>query len=90
MYFDKLDPNEKMIVRDYLALERTKLANTRTLLAWIRTAIGFAATGFGLMELLDHALLFQIGFALVCAAPILAVAGFVQFLLVRRRWRWMK
>jgi len=38
-------PEEKLILRDLLAAERTVLAAERTFLAYIRTAIAFLATG---------------------------------------------
>ena len=31
--------NEELILRDYLAIERTKLANVRTLFSYIRTSL---------------------------------------------------
>jgi uncharacterized membrane protein YidH (DUF202 family) len=38
---DTCNANEEKILRDYLALDRTKLANERTLPACLRTVIGF-------------------------------------------------
>ena len=32
-------PDEKVILRDYLAIERTRLANERTLLSYIRSSL---------------------------------------------------
>lgn len=42
--YDNVD-KDKLIIRDYLALDRTKLANSRTLLAYIRTAAAVFAAG---------------------------------------------
>ena len=42
--YDDVNKDE-MITRDYLALDRTELANSRTLLAYIRTAIAVFAAG---------------------------------------------
>lgn len=36
---DKFDNDKVLILRDHLALERTKLANVRTLFAFIRTSL---------------------------------------------------
>lgn len=88
--YEKLDENEKLIVRDYLALERTKLANTRTLLAWVRSAVALFATGVGLVELLDHLLLARVGLVFVWLSPLVLIGGFVHYFLVCRRWRWLK
>ena len=38
---------EDMILRDFLATDRTILANERTLLAYLRTFISFFAAGIG-------------------------------------------
>lgn len=40
----------KLILRDTLALERTKMANQRTLLSYIRTGIYFSITGMGILK----------------------------------------
>ncbi len=37
--FPDFDNKEEITLRDYLALERTRLANTRTLLSYIRTSL---------------------------------------------------
>jgi putative membrane protein len=49
----------KMILRDYLAADRTKMANERTLLAYLRTALVIFATAVTLIKLFpeDNALL---------------------------------
>ncbi|MFT4781527.1 MAG: putative membrane protein, partial [Pseudohongiellaceae bacterium] len=33
------EPDERVILRDYLAIERTRLANERTLLSYIRSSL---------------------------------------------------
>lgn len=35
----------KLILRDYLAIDRTKLASERTMLAYVRTALTLAVAG---------------------------------------------
>ena len=42
---------DDIILRDYLALERTKLANERTLLAYIRSALYLLIGGIALIQL---------------------------------------
>jgi putative membrane protein len=41
---------QDLIVRDYLARQRTYLANDRTLLSFIRTSLYFLVSGTALME----------------------------------------
>ena len=50
MRYEDLDPDE-LILRDYLALDRTVLANERTLLAYLRTAIALLAGGATLLKI---------------------------------------
>ena len=40
--------NEELILRDYLAIERTKLANVRTLFSYIRTSLYLLTAGIGI------------------------------------------
>ncbi|MDD4605618.1 MAG: DUF202 domain-containing protein, partial [Dysgonamonadaceae bacterium] len=43
--------NKEIILRDYLALERTRLANERTLFSYIRTALYLTLGGIAFMEM---------------------------------------
>ena len=43
---------EELVLRDYLATERTVLSNERTFLAYLRTALAFAAGGVSLITFL--------------------------------------
>lgn len=45
---------EEMILRDWLALDRTVLANKRTFLAYGRTAIALIVLGIGFVKLIHH------------------------------------
>ena len=42
---------EKIILRDYLALERTRLANERTFFAYIRTSLYLILAGFAFLQI---------------------------------------
>ena len=46
-----------MILRDYLAVDRTHLANERTFLAYIRTCLGLFATGAALINFVENGVL---------------------------------
>ena len=43
--------SDELILRDHLALDRTRLANERTLLAYVRTAFMLAAAGATALKL---------------------------------------
>jgi putative membrane protein len=75
-----------MILRDYLALERTCLANERTLLAYSRTARMLCVSGVNLIKLFGHIpALVVTGYLLLPAALLVAMAGWHRFAQVRRR-----
>ncbi|HFU75703.1 MAG TPA: DUF202 domain-containing protein [Arcobacter sp.] len=46
-----MKPENKLILRDSLAIGRSKLANERTLLAYIRTGLMFFVSGLSLIKL---------------------------------------
>lgn len=64
-----------MILRDWLALDRTVLANKRTFLAYGRTAIALVVLGIALVKLVHHALLEGAGFALMGLGAIIFLYG---------------
>ncbi len=76
---------DAITLRDWLALDRTVLANERTLLAYVRTALGLLAGGAALAHFLDSDVLHLVGWGLVVAAPVVAAVGIVRFVQVRRR-----
>ena len=43
----------QLILRDVLAIDRTRLANERTLLAWVRTAVMLLVSGMTLLKLFE-------------------------------------
>ncbi len=42
-----------LILRDYLAVDRTILANERTLLAWLRTSFNLVLAGISVMKIFN-------------------------------------
>ncbi|MGE5943063.1 MAG: YidH family protein [Flavobacteriales bacterium] len=44
-------PDEQIILRDYLAIERTRLANERTLLSYIRSSLYLLLAGIAFFQL---------------------------------------
>lgn len=45
------EPDQKVILRDYLAIERTRLANERTLLSYIRSSLYLLLGGIAFFQL---------------------------------------
>ncbi len=80
-----VEMKEDMILRDYLAFDRTKLALSRTFLSYVRTAIGLFASGAGLIILQDQQLLSIIGYILVALAGVVLLGGSLYCNKVRRQ-----
>ncbi|MFN3189657.1 MAG: YidH family protein [Aureliella sp.] len=79
---------EELTLRDHLARDRTLLANERTLLAYMRTGFGFIAGGGTLVKFFPEDMALRvIGFALVAAGVVTAVAGVVRFFQIRARMK---
>jgi len=69
-----------MILRDYLAIDRTNLANERTLLAYIRTCIGLFATGAALINFVEYDALGILGYIFIVVSPVLFFFGLWRFI----------
>src|SRR3569833_1399590 len=66
---------EAMILRDWLALDRTVLANKRTFLAYSRTAIAMAVLGIAFIKLIGHPFFEVSGFLLVLSGIVVFYVG---------------
>lgn len=73
-----------MILRDYLAADRTLLADERTFLAYCRTAVGLLASGVGMFKLVDEQYIVVLGYILAAIAPAVFVIGLVRHLKMRK------
>ncbi|MWB96674.1 DUF202 domain-containing protein [Flavobacterium sp. GA093] len=71
--------NEKIILRDYLSLERTKLANERTLMSYIRSAFYLLLTGIALIQLDDFKNIKFLGYISFGLAFIALIIGIYRF-----------
>jgi len=76
---------EEMILRDFLAVDRTDLANERTLLAYMRTFIGLLVSGVGLIKFIDDRFLIVIGYSLSILSPFILLLGLYRFLRIRKK-----
>jgi putative membrane protein len=79
--------NDSLILRDYLALDRTILANERTLFSYIRLSLGLAAAGVGMIELLDIRAAVVSGCVLVAISPFVCVIGILRFIAMQKKLR---
>lgn len=79
-----------MILRDFLAVDRTDLANEGTLLAYMRTFIGLLVSGVGFIEFVDDKFLVVIGYCLSVISPFVLLLGLYRFLRIRIRIKMVK
>ena len=84
--YARFDPKE-LIVRDYLAADRTVLTNERTFLSYVRTALAFAAGGVTLIHFFDALAAKATGYVLLPLAAATLVIGVQRYLHYRRRLR---
>ncbi|MEK7352904.1 MAG: DUF202 domain-containing protein [Chloroflexota bacterium] len=75
---------EELILRDYLAADRTVLANERTFMAYIRTALALAAGGGTLIHFFDSALIRIGGALLIVLAAGILVWGIRRYIYYQR------
>ncbi|MFO7979946.1 MAG: DUF202 domain-containing protein [Candidatus Aminicenantes bacterium] len=76
---------DEIILRDYLALERTKLANQRTLLAYIRTSLYMLLGGIAFLQLSGFKNIRWIGYMALALSVILICIGIIRFYVIKAR-----
>lgn len=81
---DEYENNEKIILRDHLALERTKLANERTLFSYIRTALYLLTVGLGIFEIEVISHLRTVGWTCIIIGGLFLIVGIVRFLRMKK------
>lgn len=77
--------SEAKILRDYLAIDRTKLANQRTLLTFLRTALYLLVSAVVVwrVELLQD--LWYLGLGAVLLSVVTVIIGIISYVRVKRR-----
>ena len=76
--------NKELVLREHLAIERTKLGNERTLLAYIRTALYFLVAGSTLGELVQTPFWNVMEIPVMLVGVVIVVAGVIRFISVKR------
>ena len=79
------DNREEIILRDYLALERTKLANERTLLSYIRGSIYLVLGGIAFLQLKEFDGLHILGYVSLSLSIIMLLVGVIRFIQLKNR-----
>ncbi len=76
---------EELILRDHLALDRTRLANERTLLSYLRTSLMLLVAGATAVKFVaESESVVVTGWVFIGLGTIVGVAGVWRFLAMRR------
>ncbi|MEX0811650.1 MAG: DUF202 domain-containing protein [Chitinophagales bacterium] len=70
---------EKIILRDFLAMERTTLANERTLFSYIRTSLYLILAGIAFLKLEDFADMKWLSYVVFVLSAFLVIGGLIRF-----------
>ena len=81
----KLQQKTDLILRYWLAIDRTKLANERTFLSYFRTSIVFLASGVSIVKISSLHEIKEVGMVLTILSPILFIIGYIRLVRVRKR-----
>ena len=79
-----MENSKKLIMRDWLAIERTKLANERTFLSYFRTSLVLFATGLTLLKIDYFSDIKYLGIILLIIAPVVLLIGIIRLLQVKK------
>jgi putative membrane protein len=77
-------PDEEVILRDYLAIERTRLANERTLLSYIHSSLYLLLGGITVLQLKNYPELEYLGITALIFSAIFFIIGIYRFTLLKK------
>ena len=77
--------NKELILRDFLATDRTILANERTFLAYIRTALSVFAAGASFLQFFHSFFMKVIGWIFIPLGIIIFIVGWVKYEKTKRQ-----
>ncbi len=85
LFTHRFENREQIILRDYLALERTRLANERTLLSYIRTSLYMLLGGIAFLQMTDFEEIRWLGFVSLGISIVSLVVGITRYLVINVR-----
>lgn len=77
-------PDQEIILRDYLAIERTRLANERTLLSYIRSSLYLLLGAIAFFQLKEFTDLNYLAIISLVFSIAFLIIGIYRFLLLKR------
>ncbi len=78
---------DEKLIREHLALERTKLANERTLLSYTQAALYFLLGGLALVQLKEYEELIYIGYLALIFSVLFVTVGIWRFFVLRKKMK---
>lgn len=82
-YFYKKNEKE-MILRDFLAADRTILANERTFLSYVRTSLNFTVAGISFIKLFEYKILKIIGTIFIFGGIFILGMGIYRYIKINK------
>lgn len=76
---------DEKLIREHLALERTKLANERTLLAYIRASLYLLIGGLALLQIKEYPELHWLGYGAFSVSIIFLSVGISRYIHLNRK-----
>lgn len=78
---------DEKLLREHLALERTKLANERTLLSYIRASIYLLISGLALLQIKEYQgiSLMWVGYLSLLICVLFLLVGFSRYIALERK-----
>ncbi|HCO66315.1 MAG TPA: DUF202 domain-containing protein [Dysgonomonas sp.] len=82
---EAFENHEEIILRDFLALERTRMANERTLFSYIRTSLYLLTVGVGIFEIKAIEHLAALGWLCLVSGGILFLFGLYKYIMFKKQ-----
>lgn len=86
-FSSKFQNQDEIILRDYLALERTKLANERTLLSYIRSSLYLLLGGIAIIQLEGFESIKFLGYVSLSLTIVFIIIGVYRFQKLNKQLR---
>jgi putative membrane protein len=85
LFGDIFTTRDEIILRDYLALERTRLANERTLLAYSRTSLYMLLGGIAFLQMQDFTNIRWVGIGALSISLLMMMVGIFRYFQIKFR-----
>lgn len=84
MSHSKFENTEEIKLNDYLALERTRLANERTLFSYIRTTLYLTLGGIAFLQMEDFKNIQWLAPICFVLSVVILVTGIIKYISMKR------